>query len=206
MVLSTLFALVAGCGTAVSPGGDGGARDDSGGGGSDGATVTETGTGGGDGGPAPDARNPADDPLYADPTCTSGSMWTRGNRGSENMNPGMACIDCHTSMRDGPSFSFAGTVYPSGAEPDRCYGTNVGSDGSSITIEVTDSTGRVVMVSPNAVGNFESRTRITPPYRARIIAGSTVRVMNTEQTSGDCNSCHTDMGAEGAPGRITVPF
>jgi hypothetical protein len=29
--------------------------------------------------------------------------------------------------------------------------------------------------------------------------------MTAEQTSGDCNGCHTPAGADGAPGRIVFP-
>jgi len=29
--------------------------------------------------------------------------------------------------------------------------------------------------------------------------------MTAPQTSGDCNGCHTQTGANGAPGRITLP-
>jgi hypothetical protein len=31
------------------------------------------------------------------------------------------------------------------------------------------------------------------------------RAMVTMQTSGDCNSCHTQNGANAAPGRIVLP-
>ena len=49
------------------------------------------GTGaGGSGGTVPD-------PFAAAPTCTSGTMWTQGDHGSDDMNPGRACITCHTT-------------------------------------------------------------------------------------------------------------
>ena len=43
------------------------------------------------------------------------------------------------------------------------------------------------------------------PYRAKVVVGGRERVMLTPQTNGDCNACHTQAGAEGAPGRIIVP-
>ena len=50
-------------------------------------------------------------------------MWTGGNRGSADMNPGRACITCHSTM-NGPSLTIAGTVYPTAHEPDLCNGAN----------------------------------------------------------------------------------
>ena len=49
------------------------------------------------------------------PTCTSGRTWRGGNEGSPEMNPGMACIQCHAASDEGPRFSIAGTVYPTAA-------------------------------------------------------------------------------------------
>ena len=43
-------------------------------------------------------------------------MWTRGNHGSPDMNPGRACIACHTTD-DGPALTIAGTVYPTASKP-----------------------------------------------------------------------------------------
>jgi hypothetical protein len=136
--------------------------------------------------------------------CTSGKTWTRGNRGSPDMHPGRACIDCH-SRGEGPIYAFAGTVYPTAREPDDCYGSN----GSSVStqVEITDARGQVFRVDVGAAGNFESerRTRITAPYTAKVIVGTKVREMKTPQTNGDCNSCHTERGNEKAAGRIVAP-
>src|SRR5947208_5313510 len=70
------------------------------------------GAGGAGGGSAPD-------PFAAAPTCTSGSTWTRHNHGSAEMNPGLACITCHTTMQ-GPDLTIGGTVYATAHEPDLC--------------------------------------------------------------------------------------
>jgi hypothetical protein len=42
---------------------------------------------------------------------------------------------------------------------------------------------------------------------AKVVNGSGVeRVMSATLTTGDCNSCHTQSGADSAPGRITIPM
>ncbi|HJX65368.1 MAG TPA: hypothetical protein VJ860_15605 [Polyangia bacterium] len=44
------------------------------------------------------------------------------------------------------------------------------------------------------------------PYTAKVVNGSGIeRVMVSTASSGDCNGCHTQTGANGAPGRITLP-
>ncbi len=48
-------------------------------------------------------------------------------------------------------------------------------------------------------------TTISKPYRPRVTANGKTRVMASERTDGDCNGCHTEGGAESAPGRIMVP-
>lgn len=192
LATSVLFATLNGCGGAVAPdpNGDSSTGDGSTSMGTDGsATTTDTGV---------------PDPLNAPPTCTSGTNWTGGNTESVYMNPGQACIECHARMFRAPRLTVAGTVFPSGHEPNNCNG-GVG-DPTSIVIEITDSTGAVVRLSANEVGNFFSRTaRITPPYRAKVLYQGRERPMVGEQTSTDCNSCHTQMGTDGAPGRIVVP-
>lgn len=144
---------------------------------------------------------PGDDPLAAMPTCTSKTNWTSGNRGSASMNPGMACISCHKSG-EGPLFSIAGTVYPTGHEPDRCNST-VGNAGARIVVIGADGTS--LTLTPNGVGNFSSNAAIKMPYKAKVTYQGRERLMLNPQTSGDCNSCHGQNGAMMAPGRITVP-
>lgn len=144
---------------------------------------------------------PGMDPLSATPRCTSMTSWTGGDRGSSSMNPGLACISCH-SRGEGPSFSIAGTVYPTGHEPDRCNST-VGTAGARIVIIGAD--GKMVTLTPNSVGNFSSNTAIKTPYQAKVTYQGRERSMLSMQTSGDCNSCHTQNGSNSAPGRITVP-
>ncbi len=141
------------------------------------------------------------DPLNAAPQCTSGQTWGGGSDGSSRMNPGEACINCHqNSGGEAPRFLIAGTVYPSGHEPDLCYGT------SAVQIVITDANGATLTLTPNSAGNFyDSRTPVALPYNAKVVANGMTRAMSAAQTSGDCNSCHTQFGANGAPGRITAP-
>lgn len=151
--------------------------------------------------------------LYDTPTvCTSNRMWRGGGGGGEdgeegegddgswNMAPGRACISCH-QRSEGPRFDVAGTVYPTAHEPDDCQGT-----GSGLTIVITDATGQRFRLTPNSVGNFgQGHTGIVLPYTASVEGNGSTRVMSTAQTSGDCNSCHTEHGDQGAPGRIMAP-
>jgi hypothetical protein len=147
-------------------------------------------------GPSADAGAGFDTPTV----CTSGTTWTRGNRGSASMHPGVACIDCHGSNR-GPAFTIAGTVYPTGHEPDDCNGTG----GAGTSVVITDKNGKVTTIAVNAAGNFYSTAAITKPFQAKVVKGGSERVMTGAQTVGDCNTCHTEKGASSAPGRIVTP-
>jgi len=133
------------------------------------------------------------------PVCTSGKTWS-GKKGPE-MNPGKACIDCH-SRDEGPRFSIAGTVYPTLHEPDLCIGAD-GVDGAQVTI--TGADGRTLTLTPNASGNFYSTATVALPFSAKVVYMGRERAMTATQTSGDCNGCHTQDGATGAPGRIMLP-
>ena len=138
------------------------------------------------------------DPFAADPVCTSGSFWTNGE--GPTMRPGEACIACHTAQR-GPSFAVAGTVYPTAHEPDDCNGASSGA-----VVVITDAQGMVYELAVNAAGNFylENAT-LALPFTAKVVVNGVERAMSASQTSGDCNSCHTQQGASSAPGRIVLP-
>jgi len=158
-----------------------------------------------DGGAAADAGE--DDAAGIDgvsdtqPICTSGNDWAKGNHGSSSMNPGLACLACHATM-NGPSLTFAGTVYPTAHEPDLCDGA-AGSDGARVVI--TGADGNTVMLTPGAAGNFDSATKVMLPFTAKVTYQGRTRAMTATQTSGDCNGCHTQSGTNGAPGRIVLP-
>jgi cytochrome c553 len=154
-----------------------------------------------DAGPSPDAGPPVSFPNDP-PKCTSNLTWLFGNSLGDLMNPGKACNACH-AQKGKVVFAVAGTVYPTGHEPDLC----VGSGANGATIEITDANGNTTKLSANFSGNFDAKSiaGFTPPYTAKVVFNGQERAMVTPQTSGDCNSCHTQDGANGAPGRIRLP-
>lgn len=130
--------------------------------------------------------------------CTSGKNWTGGNRESPLMHPGVACINCHSSG-EGPRFRIAGTVYPTGHEPDDCDGA------TAAAVEVTDANGKVTSLAVNAAGNFYTQAAVAFPIHVAVVANGARRAMASSPPTGDCNSCHTQNGANQAPGRIALP-
>lgn len=138
---------------------------------------------------------------YGDGACISGDEWTGGNRESELMNPGEACIACHKAEREGPNLVAAGTVYTNYDEPDDCNGIH------KATVRLTDADGEVYEEETNSAGNFLFQARdydIKTPFNAEVeFADGTIAKMSADLTTGDCNACHTQDGAEGAPGRIS---
>ncbi|MBL9026025.1 MAG: hypothetical protein JNL21_27785 [Myxococcales bacterium] len=135
--------------------------------------------------------------------CTSKTYWMRGDEGSEDMHPGHACLDCHKKElgADAGKFPFAGTVFPTAHEEYDCNGIG----GSTVVITEADGTTHTIPV--RASGNFvlESEAAVAWPIRAEVRRDGKVAAMQDPVDSGDCNSCHTALGAEGAPGRITPP-
>jgi hypothetical protein len=127
-------------------------------------------------------------------------MTWRGDKGPM-MNPGRACIDCH-SQDEGPHLTIAGTIYPTAHEPDLCYGAD-GANGAEVVI--TGADGRVITLIPNGTGNFSYAGAVAFPFHAKVVYMGRERVMAAAQTSGDCNICHTQAGAMSAPGRILLP-
>jgi len=131
--------------------------------------------------------------------CSSNQTWSRGE--GSTMAPGRACITCH-SQGEGPRYAIAGTVYPTAHEPDNCLGVN-GS--SSVQVVITGADGATLTLPVNRSGNFAIRTHVATPYTAKVVSNGKERVMATPQTNGDCNSCHTESGANNAPGRVMTP-
>jgi hypothetical protein len=156
------------------------------------------------GAPSPDGGVDAGpDPIFGGPpTCTSGTYW-RGGEGSSLMHPGLACISCH-SRGEGPRFAIAGTIYPTGHEYDDCNGTAA----SGAVVQITDNAGVTRSFTANSAGNFYGSASggwPTFPIRARVTFQGRTRSMSGAVPSGDCNSCHTLNGANGAPGRVALP-
>ncbi len=121
------------------------------------------------------------------------------------MNPGEACISCHASRGgEAPLFTIAGTLYATAHEPNMCIGGTGAAAGD--TVVITDASGTDHPITVGSSGNFTLSTSIPLPYKAKVVgANGNVRAMGASQTSGDCNSCHTQNGANGAPGRVFAP-
>ncbi len=130
--------------------------------------------------------------------CSSGVTAGPDTFGTPLMKPGGACISCH-SESDGPSFALAGTVYKTLHEPNDCNGM------TGVKVLIIDANGTTFTLPVNEAGNFTRVTNFARPYTAMVVRGNRTKKMNTPQTNGDCNQCHTEKGANGAPGRITAP-
>lgn len=135
--------------------------------------------------------------------CSSGKAWNGGNEESPLMNPGEDCIACHSTESEAPKFVIAGTVMGASNDDDTCDGL------AGVKVQITDANGQMLELSTNSAGNFyaeEKNTNIALPYTVKIIGPSgKTNQMSAAQTTGACNSCHTATGANGAPGRITLP-
>ncbi|MFO0612818.1 MAG: hypothetical protein U0414_09535 [Polyangiaceae bacterium] len=157
------------------------------------------------------------DPAFTGASiCTSGvtSKLGEDTPNRYDMYPGRACNACHAKGEEGEvikQFAAAGTVYPTGHEPDDCLGVD-GSALPDIVVEVTGADGTVYTARPRKSGNFVIEdVTIALPYTAKIVSSKGERVMSEAQTNGDCNLCHTDegtssMGSGVAPGRMVVPY
>ena len=142
-----------------------------------------------DGGPATAIDAGAVDAGTFKAVCTSGKQ-ARGN-GSQ-MRPGDDCTRCH-------GFRVAGTVYPTAHEPNGCYGT------SGVQVVITDSNNMTVTFTSNAAGNFYGDPIFAYPVHIKITQAGRERQMLTPVQRTDCNTCHTEAGANLAPGRIMAP-
>jgi cytochrome c553 len=119
------------------------------------------------------------------------------------MHPGNACITCHATNRSAPKYVVAGTVYPTAHEPNDCNGVN---GTSTVTVVITDATGKQLAPIPvNNVGNFYYAGTIASPFHVKVASMGRESAMMESPATGDCNSCHTEQGANSAPGRIMVP-
>lgn len=163
---------------------------------------------------------PAHDGAASEPApsvCTSQTTWNPGRerKGGDDddddwkgprMNPGRACIGCHVESGEGQIVQVGGTVYPTLHEPDLCFGMGreVGAK-----VVITDAEGTVVELPVGDTGNFAHEDDDLPtlrfPIRAKVVSSAGVREMRSPQNTGDCNSCHSEHGRNGAPGRILLP-
>jgi hypothetical protein len=135
--------------------------------------------------------------------CLSGTEWVGGNEESPTMHPGRDCLGCHQDFGEAQEVVLGGTVFDAEGtnEPDDCFGL------PGVTLELTDADGTVHEATSNAAGNFVlyAPTQIATPYTVKLTYEGRERVMAAPQTSLSCNSCHTEDGLNGAPGRILAP-
>jgi hypothetical protein len=148
------------------------------------------------------------DSRYADvpeSVCRSGEIWTYSDKDSPLMNPGRSCVQCHAETDDpehAPPYTVAGTVMHAQHEDDDCRGV------AGLTVILTDADGKDWTMPGNRAGNFwlEPEAEIAMPYTARIVdADGRERVKREPVSEGDCASCHTRDGANGAAGRLLAP-
>lgn len=142
---------------------------------------------------------------FTTPRCSSDKFWTSGPPGA-TMWPGKACISCHEELADRPVIQIGGTVYPSLHEPAGCFG--IAGDGATAVV-VTDAVGRMEKLVVGPTGNFSLdiafTRRLVMPLHVKVVRNGVERKMFSALSSGNCNSCHTEQGANGAPGRIMAP-
>jgi hypothetical protein len=131
--------------------------------------------------------------------CLSGQHWDGGSRASPLMTPGQPCLGCHGGSES--YFSFAGTLFAAAHEPDDCFGAV--ANGAAIVI--LGAGGQRLTLTPNAAGNFIANANLPGPYTVEVRYQGRTRKKTQPQTSGDCNACHSQQGANGAAGRITLP-
>jgi len=157
------------------------------------------------------------DMTFTGPSMCLGTVQAATCFESQTMNPGMPCLSCHSDPSKfsppcspdsdtGPGYKIAGTVFALGHVPDGCVpSTAQMTDLTSAKVVITDANGVVHTLSVNSVGNFHAGTNVAFPYSAKVTFNNKTRAMSAKQTSGDCNSCHTEAGANDAPGRIALP-
>lgn len=138
-------------------------------------------------------------------TCASGVFYDQLTEPpGELMNPGLSCPTCHIANNlFYVAFTYAGTVMAGPREKSTCK-PPAGFDGGTVEILFPDG-GTAWKTDVNSSGNFRTLDAGPAPYVARLTRGGQTKVSQTTHTSGDCNSCHTEQGANGASGRLTFP-
>jgi hypothetical protein len=137
--------------------------------------------------------------------CVSREIWTYTDKDSPLMNPGRSCVGCHAELNDpvhAPLYTVAGTVMADAHEDEDCRGV------PEMTVVLTDADGTEWNMTGNSAGNFwlDPDVVVAMPYTARVIdREGNERIKQSPVSEGDCASCHTREGAEGAPGRILAP-
>ncbi len=114
------------------------------------------------------------------------------------MQAGNDCLSCHNGTI-ARQWTVAGTLYG-----DAQSGQDAGVSGAWVI--VTDSTGRVLNLATNSVGNFYTAEPLTPPLHVQVETAQKRMAMVSSPASGSCNSCHAQPAAGEAPGRLFVPM
>lgn len=124
-------------------------------------------------------------------------------------NQGVSCITCHGDGKresDEELIRVGGTIFTTLDASNYTAGASshkiklVFSDGTSSILKIEDDN--------ELIGNFFSSTAITKDFTAQVLSPSGTVVNSSSSTThkasgfGDCNSCHTASGKNGAPGRI----
>jgi hypothetical protein len=137
--------------------------------------------------------------------CVSREVWTYSDKDSPLMNPGRSCVGCHAEENDpthAPLYTVAGTIMADAHDGDDCKGVG------QMTVVLTDADGTEWNMPGNSVGNFwlDPDVVVAMPYTARIIdRDGNERIKQSPVSEGDCASCHTQEGANGAAGRLVAP-
>ena len=115
------------------------------------------------------------------------------------MHPGADCIGCHEDSGEGPLYSVAGTVMGDASDADDCFGV------PGVAVRITDAGGTLHEVVTNAAGNFFLSEHVPTPYTVELEREGRTTAMVAPQSDGACATCHTEVGANGAPGRTIAP-
>ena len=137
-------------------------------------------------------------------TCASNAFYDPFNEPpGELMNPGLPCPTCHfDNQLFYVVFPYAGTVMAGPHEKDRCKSPPP----PGATVEILELDGGLFWSwLANSSGSFRTMDAGPSPYVARLINDGGTKVSTTTHTSGNCNSCHTEQGTNGATGRLTWP-
>ncbi len=143
----------------------------------------------------------SDDSDSVDPNDPSSPGFDRTQTGP-NMRSGENCLSCHRAggLASVKPWTAAGTVFRTADSP-----LDDGVEGATITI--TDSAGKVVSLTSNAVGNFYTLEPLQKPLQMAIeYEGRRAQMPIPLDAQGACNACHSSPDAiGGAKGRIRIP-
>jgi hypothetical protein len=140
---------------------------------------------------AVDAASVTPDPPDAafDPACIPAAQAPAGKHYE-----GLACMSCHGPGGGAPRFTLAGTVFASPA-------TDVPEPGA--TVVIVDANGVETRLVSARDGGFYTRRTLAYPLQVKVSRCPTTGVMTMAVPApGNCNACHTGVGA---PGRVHLP-